>query len=161
MKKIIAIAIVAVTVGITSFLLTTVEAGSITKVSPASFGDACKNVKFQFKNNHSSANTILIFKVEYYNRANGKWQTEEISNGPGIGNGHFNCRYNTTCTTLGDNLRDSEGEQITKVRFIYQFRKADGRWSDNITSRTFEPASPVCNANKTYGNSQGWTIGEL
>lgn len=42
-------------------------------------GDACKNIKFKVTNKHDSGETILIKKVKYFNKANGKWQTEVVN----------------------------------------------------------------------------------
>lgn len=119
--------------------------GSAVKAAPAFFGDACKNVKFSVKNQHNSGGQIEIREVQYYNKANGKWQTEQVSNK--IAN------QNQVVTTNGDDLKDSEGEQITKVKFKYKY-KGTGRganWSDEIVSNEFVPGSPVCNAGRTYG----------
>jgi hypothetical protein len=157
MKKLtftIAIAI-AITLGI--FGLTTLP--TATKVEAASvkagiffFGDNCKNVKFSAKNQHAQNGQIEIRKVTYYNKANGKWQTEDLPN--------LVVNQGSTFTTDGDDLSDSEGEQITKVKFIYRW-KSDGRnanWSGDVTSKEFVPSATVCNANRTYGNSS-WIIG--
>ena len=133
-----------------------VEANSETEPNLSVRGDACRNVKFQFKNNHRSGRTVDIVEVEYFNRANGRWQTENIKGNNGDS---FYCPFGDTCTTRGDDLRDSEGEQITKIRFHFKFA-VPGGWSDKIVSRQFEPVAPVCNANKTYGDGQNWTIGE-
>jgi len=126
-------------------------------------GDACKNVKFKVHNKHDSEAAILIKKVEYYNKANGKWQSEVVNQGfyfdtsgklqmiP-LEKGHgLYCKYDQTCVTGGDNLRDSEGEALTKVRFVYQYW-ASGKWSGEVTGSAKEPDSTKCVANKTYTN---------
>jgi hypothetical protein len=118
---------------------------SVVKAAPTIFGDACKNVKFSVKNQHNSGGQIEIREVQYYNKANGKWQTEQVSNK--IAN------QNQVVTTNGDDLKDSEGEQITKVKFKYKY-KGTGRganWSDEILSSEFVPGSTTCNANRSYG----------
>ena len=165
MKNIVATTIIALVIGITSFLPTnfdtTVQAHSVAASNSPLLGDACRNVKFKFKNNHSSRDVIDVRDVEYFNRANGKWQTEDLKNRPGMAG--FMCGFGETCTTEAEDLRDSEGEQITKIRFHFKFKQA-GRnltsWSEKVVSSIFEPESPVCNANKVFGNGKGWTIGE-
>lgn len=109
------------------------------------FGDACQNVKFKVKNQHNSGGQIEIRQVEYFNKANGKWQVEDIPNQI--------INQGATFTTNGDDLKDSEGEQITKIKYRYKY-KGTGRganWSDEIVSDEFVPSSPVCNAGRTYG----------
>lgn len=111
--------------------------------------DACKNVKFQIKNQR--AVTIRIFKVEYLNKANNKVQTEDIQNIE-VAPGH-------TVTTNGDNLRDSEGENLTNFVFFFNDREADGQWSRNdIHTQNKLPVTQQCSADKTYKGSPVWTI---
>jgi hypothetical protein len=109
------------------------------------FGDACKNVKFKVKNQHNSGGQIEIRQVEYFNKANGKWQVEDIPNQV--------INQGATFTTNGDDLKDSEGEQITKIKYRYKYKPtgAGANWSDEIVSNEFVPSSPVCNAGRTYG----------
>jgi len=116
-------------------------------------GDACKNVKFQFTNKHNSGGTIEVHQIKYFNKANGTWQTEDVK--------HFECPQSHTCTTTGDNLRDSEGEQLTKFRLVYRYKgpKQTDNWSDEVEGGIKEPDNPTCNANKTYpGGNHSWTI---
>lgn len=144
MKKTMTIIAIAVAVGIAAF--SALKANTITTVQAAPlFGDACQNVKFAVKNQHNSGGQIEIRQVEYYNKANGKWQTEDIPNQI--------INQGATFTTNGDDLKDSEGEQITKIKYRYKY-KGTGRganWSDEIVSNEFVPSSPVCNAGRTYG----------
>jgi hypothetical protein len=113
--------------------------------------DACRNVKFKFTNKHDSGKSITVLKVKYFNKANGKWQTEDIANEV--------CAQGATCTTNGDNLRDAEGEDLTKFRFIYKYTEQDGDLSDEVEGGDKVPDNPTCNANRTYGpGSDGWTI---
>jgi hypothetical protein len=113
--------------------------------------DACKNVKFKFTNNHDSGKSITVLRVKYFNKANGQWQTEDIANKV--------CAQGATCTTGGDNLRDSEGEDLTKFRFIYKYTEKDGDLSDEVEGGDKVPDNPTCNANRTYGpGTGGWTI---
>jgi hypothetical protein len=116
-------------------------------------GDACKNVKFKYTNKHNSGGIIEVRQVKYFNKANGVWQTEDVS--------HFDCAQGKTCTTTGDNLADSEGEDLTKIRFIYRYKgpKSTDNWSDDVEGGDKIPDNPTCVANKTYGpGDDGWTI---
>jgi hypothetical protein len=116
-------------------------------------GDACKNVKFKFTNKHDSGGTIEVHQIKYFNKANGAWQTEDLKD--------IDCRQDKTCTTLGDNLRDSEGEDLTKIRFVYRYKgpKTTDNWSDYVEGGEKIPDNPTCFANKTYGpGSNGWAI---
>lgn len=144
MKKTMTIIAIAIAVGIAAF--SALKTNTITTAHAAPwFGDACKNVKFTVKNQHNSGGQIEIRQVEYYNKANGKWQTEDIPNQI--------INQGATFTTNGDDLKDSEGEQITKIKYRYKY-KGTGRganWSDEIVSDEFVPSSPVCNAGRTYG----------
>ncbi|MEK7725207.1 MAG: hypothetical protein AAB336_12705 [Acidobacteriota bacterium] len=154
MKKIILTIAFALAVGLVGINFDgnqgVVKANSI-EPSPMFLGDACRNVKFAFKNKHSENGQITLTKVSYYNRANGRWQTEQVTNAV--------VNQNASYTTSGDNLSDSEGEDITKVKFHYKWKSNVGgaRWSTEVVSSVFEPASPQCVANRTYGGSQ-WEI---
>lgn len=130
----------------------------------AEAGDACKNVKFKFTNKHNSGRTIQVVKVKYFNRDNGKWQTEDVRN--------EYCSQGYTCVTNGDNLRDSEGVDLTKVRFLYKYELTRSEydssgavvgtttsWTANIEGGDKIPTNPTCWANRTYGpGTKGWTI---
>jgi len=116
-------------------------------------GDACKNVKFRFTNKHNSGGMIEVHQIKYFNKANGAWQTEDLKD--------LDCGQGKTCTTLGDNLRDSEGEDLTKIRFIYRYKgpNSTDNWSDYVEGGDKVPDNPTCFADKTYGpGSNGWTI---
>ena len=145
MKKTMTIFAIAIGIATFSALQFDTQITPNVKAAAPLFGDACKNVKFSVKNQHNSGGRIEIRTVEYYNKANGKWQTEQIAN--------KEAAYGATVTTNGDNLRDSEGEQITKIKFRYKYLPTGrgANWSDEITSETFETSQPVCNANRTYG----------
>ena len=115
-----------------------------------SAGDACKDVKFQFKNQRSAR--IKVYKVEYFNAANGKTQTEQL-------NPEEECPSNTTCTTSGDNLRDSEGGDLRHFVFYFNDQEADGDWSkDNIKTQWKEPVTQKYSAGMTYKGGSVWTI---
>lgn len=147
MKKTMTIFAIAIAIGIATFSALQFDTQITTNVKAAApfFGDACKNVKFSVKNQHNSGGRIEIREVQYFNKANGKWQTEQVSN--------KEAAQGATVTTNGDDLRDSEGEQITKVKFKYKFLPTGrgANWSDEIVSAEFVPSSPTCNANRTYG----------
>jgi hypothetical protein len=132
---------------------TTVTPSATVQAAAPVFGDACKDVKFKFTNQHNSGGEIEVRQVKYYNKANGKWQNEDVNN--------VNCRQGKTCTTNGDNLSDSEGEQLTKIKFVYKYKPTGNgaNWSDEVESAEFAPNNATCNAGKTYGpGSQGFVI---
>ncbi len=155
MKKIILT--IAIAVGMSVFGLTfsttetKVEASS-TETSNFNFGDACKNVTFSGINKHNQNGEIKLKAVKVYNRASGVWHTIDLPGKIYNQGQHF--------TTKANNIPDSEGEDLTKVKFVYQW-KGKGRgaaWSNEVNSTEFNPASPTCNANKSFGNNS-WTIG--
>src|SRR3954471_17957741 len=104
MKKIILTIAIGLAVGILGLTFlrseTKVQASSV-EANNFVFGDACKDVKFMVKNEHSKNGDIEIRGVKYFNKANGKWQTEDIPN-------HV-INQGSTYTTSGDDLKDSEG----------------------------------------------------
>src|SRR5277367_1014451 len=73
--------------------------------------DTCTNVKFKFTNKHNSGGIIELHQIKYFNKANGQWKTEGLKD--------LSCGQGHTCTTSGDNLTDSEGEELTKFHFVY------------------------------------------
>ena len=134
----------------------------------AAGGDACKNVKFKVTNKHDSGEKILITKVKYFNKANGKWQTEVVNQNLTYEPANFPipidkedglvCNQGATCTTNGNNLRDAEGEDLTKFRFVYKYEAA-GKWSGEVEGGDKVPENPTCHADKTYGaGKNNWTI---
>lgn len=100
-------------------------------------GDACRNVKFSFTNQKNHAVTVV--KVKYFNQANNKLQTEGIRN--------VQCAAGATCVTRGDNLRDSEGEDLT--RFVFVLKNEGGENQHDTNPKV--PSNPKCSADKTYG----------
>jgi len=148
----IALILGALTISLPKFK-SNVQANPVANPMAVSFGDACQNVRFKFTNKHHSGGKIRFQRIRYYNKANGNWQTEDVNNA--------DCNQNATCTTTGNNLRDSEGEDLTKFRLVYKYLPtgAGANWSDEVESGDLAPTNPVCNANKTYGpGSQGWVI---
>jgi hypothetical protein len=128
-----------------------VQATPVASPAGGTFGDACRNVTFKFKNEHNSGGKIKFQRIKYFNQANGDWQTEDVNN--------VECNQGATCATNGNNLRDSEGERLTKFRLIYKYLPtgAGANWSDEVESGVFEPNTPTCNANRQYGGSH-WVI---
>lgn len=122
--------------------------------SSGGLGDACKNISFQVKNDHSG--TIYLNKVKYFNRNSGKWKTEDVK--------EVTCLFGTTCTVGGlDDLADAKDDDITKVTFFYSTYELKKnpyarQRSESKESKVFTPASPKCTEGKIYGAGQGWTI---
>ena len=150
-----------------SFITATLLAAALPGLALA--GDACKNVKFKITNKHDSGNKILLKRVEYFNKANGKWQSEVVNQSwhVGVPDGPnqivapplekepgLECAHGDTCTTGGDDLRDAEGEQITKFRFIYKYWAA-GKWSGEVDGGVKETVDSTCFANKVYAGANG------
>jgi hypothetical protein len=129
------------------------QANPVAKAAAVPLGDACQNVSFKFTNRHRSGGQIKFQRVQYKNRANGNWQTEDVNN--------VVCNQGATCTTSNNNLRDSEGEDLTRFRLVYKYKGtgAAANWSDEVSSVELTPTNPTCRANKTYGpGSEGWVI---
>jgi hypothetical protein len=155
MKKVtmtIIFALAMSVIGLTFLTTETKVAASSTETGNFFFGDACKNVTFSGKNLHNQNGQIKMKAVKVYNRASGNWYTIDLP-GKVYGQGQ-------EFTTQANNIPDSEGEDLTKVKFVYQW-KGKGRgatWSTEVNSKEFNPASPTCNANKSFGGSN-WEIG--
>ncbi len=130
-----------------------VRANPAAETASVPVGDACRNISFKFTNQLSSGGQIKFQRIKFRNKATGNWYTENVNN--------MTCNHGKTCTTSGNNLRDSEGEDLTKFILVYRFKSpgAAANWSDEVESVVFEPTNPTCNANRTYGpGSQGWVI---
>jgi hypothetical protein len=100
-------------------------------------GDACRNVHFRLVNQKDHA--ITVTAVKYFNRANNRQQTESIRN--------VQCAAGATCTTLGDNLRDAEGEDLTRFIFVLKNEGGENRHDTGVKV----PRNPQCNADGVYG----------
>ncbi len=112
------------------------------------FGDSCRNVKFEVKNGRDGF--IQLTKAKFYNQDENRWQTEQLPS--------TICSRGQICKTNGDDLRDSEGDDITKVVFEYKTRlHSNDNWSGPIESQEFRPDDTPCREGRKYGNS-GWTI---
>ena len=110
--------------------------------------DSCRNISFIVRNGRNVA--IKIKKVKYYNRNEGRWQTEDLKYGNSV------CEPGSSCYPGGlEDLRDSEGDDITAIIFLYE----DVNDSTMRESPKFVPSAPTCRAGKEYGFGQGWTIG--
>ncbi len=118
--------------------------------------DACKNVKFQFQNTRSNGEIIRAQKIEYHQKVKNKWRTELTNFSAG------ECPNGSICSTQGDNLADSKGVEIDKVKLHFQWKsnKPGANWSDTIVSsvKTVPSSEQVCTENKYYGGSE-WKIG--
>jgi hypothetical protein len=120
--------------------------------SAAFAGDACKNVKFQYKNMRKEA--IVVYKVEYFNRANGKVQTEDVKNDQcngTLGDGTF-------CTTNPNNLRDSEGENLTDFVFYFFVNDPLHVGVKEFHTQPKKPLNETCIADRFYAGSPTWEI---
>lgn len=104
---------------------------------------SCRNVSFKFKN--SRAREIEIRSVKYYNRNENRWQTENVPN--------TTCRPGQTCSFGREDLRDSRGDDITKLRFLFH----DNYTREDLESAEFNPSSPTCTDEKVFGYGQAWT----
>jgi hypothetical protein len=106
-------------------------------VTMAQAGDACRNVKFSLTNQKDHA--ITVVQVKYFNQANNRFQTESLRN--------LTCAAGATCTTRGDNLRDAEGENLTRFIFVLKNEGGENRHETGVKVSN----NPSCNADKTYG----------
>jgi hypothetical protein len=134
-----------------------VKANPVAKPAAPQFGsDLCKNVKFQFKNTRSNGEIIRAQKIEFHKKVKDQWRTELTNFSIG------ECPNGSTCTTQGDNLADSKGVEIDKVKLHFQWKsnKAGSNWSDTIEStiKNVSASEQVCTENKYYGGSS-WKIG--
>jgi len=135
------------------------KANPVAKPAAPQIGpDACKNVKFQFKNTRNNGEIIRAQKIEYHQLVKNNWRTELVA----FSNSNGECPNGSTCTTKGDSLADSKGVQIDKVKLHFQWKsnKAGANWSDTIEStiKTVPSSEQVCTENKYYGGSE-WIIG--
>ena len=125
-------------------------------------GDSCADVSFVVWNKTGNSSNVLsrsdvkIDKVKYYNRNSGKWKTEEVNN--------VTCEPGQKCTVGPDTLADADGEDITKIIFVYKTHSAAdpgfslGEWSGPFESKTFVPTDARCRPGKVYGTGATWSI---
>jgi hypothetical protein len=122
----------------------------VTGSSAAFAGDACKNVKLIYKNMRPEA--IWVYKIDYYNRTNAKVQTEDVQNEQCNGGGQL-------CITNGDNLRDSEGQDLTNFVFHFFINDQLHIGSEYFHSQPKLPGGGErCVANKVYSGTPTWEI---
>ncbi len=111
----------------------------------------CKNVKFEFTNKDTKSDKIRVVKIKYYDTTDKKWRTEVVKN--------TECAYLSTCTTKGDGLGYVENENVTPIRFIYQWLKfpwqTSGKWSANVEGGNKTPKYAKCVKNKVYRKAPG------
>ena len=125
-------------------------------------GDSCADVTFVVWNKTGDSSNLLsrydvkIDKVKYYNRNSGKWKTEAVNN--------VTCGPDQKCTVGPDTLADADGEDITKIIFVYKTHAAAdpgfalGEWSGPYESKTFVPTDARCRPAKVYGLGAEWAI---
>jgi hypothetical protein len=115
--------------------------------------DVCKNVKVQVKNNRAATIKITSFDYDRDVAANNP-KHEDI-------NPDLVCQSRDTCKTNGDDLADSEGENLTNFVFFFNEIKPDGDVSkDDYYTQPKVPDDKRCTANRTYGKPgvNAWTI---
>jgi|KBSSwiStaDraftv2_1062776.scaffolds.fasta_scaffold340221_3 hypothetical protein len=113
--------------------------------------DKCRNVRFRVTNEHSTGKKILITAVKYHDVVNNKQVTKGIAN--------VECKIHETCYTSEKDLKDVEGTNINNIRFVYKYKEQDTDWSDEVTSKAFDPNNASCRADRTYGpEPQGFVI---
>src|SRR3954465_14609525 len=110
-------------------------------------GDACKRVKIQFKNERNTR--IKVTKVDYFNTTNNKIQTEHLT---------LECPSGSTWPWSGQDLRDAEGEPLTRFVFYFNDQEKDGGWSKvDIKTQPKIPANQTCSADRLYSGDPVWT----
>lgn len=120
-----------------SFSAVMVAALFAISATAAHAGDACRNIRFSLVNQKD--HPITVMAVKYFNRANNRLQTEAIRN--------IRCPARGTCITNGDNLRDAEGEDLTRFFFVLKNEGGENRHDTGAKI----PRNPQCNADSVYG----------
>lgn len=130
-----------------------VQATSVAPPAAVTFADPCTNVKVRFKNQHYSGGQIKYQRIKFLNHDSGNWYTEDVNN--------LICNQGDLCSTTGNNLRDSEGENLTKFQLIYKYKGpgSAANWSGEVISPVFSvtAGNERCTANRTYGGPS-WTV---
>lgn len=130
-----------------------VKANPVAAPAATSFADPCTNVKVRFKNQHYAGGQIKFQRVKFFNHDSGNWYTEDVNN--------LTCNQGDLCSTTGNNLRDSEGENLTKFQLIYKYKGpgSAANWSGEVISPQFSvtTGNERCTANRTYGGPS-WTV---
>jgi hypothetical protein len=130
-----------------------VKANPVAPSAALTFADPCTNVKARFKNQHYSGGQIKFQRIKFYNHDSGNWYTEDVNN--------LICNQDQLCTTAGNNLRDSEGENLTKFQLIYKYKGpgSAANWSGEVISPVFSvtAGNERCTANKMYGGPS-WAV---
>jgi hypothetical protein len=112
--------------------------------------DTCKNVKFtianNFKDSGSAKRTIRVKKIEYFNDHSNDWKTEDVKN--------FEIKYGKKRTTKGDNLSNILGEDVSKIKVIFDYKEGDDQYSkDGNSGEIAMPGDRDCKADKTFPTS--------
>jgi hypothetical protein len=134
-------------------LKSAVKANPVAPPAALTVVDPCTNVKARFKNQHYAGGQIKFQRIKFYNRDSGNWYTEDVNN--------LICDQGQLCTTAGNNLRDSEGEDLTKFQLIYKYKGpgSAANWSGEVISPVFSvtAGNERCTANKMYGGPS-WAV---
>lgn len=136
--------IATATLAITALFVGDITKANVDNEVSIEMMDSCKNVSFVVWNVGSGP--VEMKKVKYYNKHDGKWRTEDVQN--------TNCPVNQQCTFGWDNIQKAEGEELTKIVFIFKDKKT----GTTFESRDFIPESPRCVRDKTYGFGMHWEI---
>lgn len=105
--------------------------------------DACKDVKFEFKNDYDER--IRVTKIKFYNSHANKTQTEVVKK--------KECAAGHTCKTGGDKLANADDAPINQIRAIYEEKEKDGSWSKPFMSSNWlnlAGQDRVCKDKKVY-----------
>lgn len=113
-------------------------------VTSSAYAASCKNVTWEITNTHNREDSIRLLKVKYY--VGDKWKTEDIKN--------IDCKFNTTCQTLGDNLAGQLDEHLDKFRFVYKYKESKG-WSKEVEGGDKYPEKTKCIEDRTYMSASG------
>jgi len=119
--------------------------------------DQCRNIHFQFVNQHQTGKTIRVEGVEYLNVVNNRRVT--VSFVP------LDCDYNATCRVPkggwpGLDLKDIEGNDIKDIKFVYREKDRQGNFMEPWSrgAGPFNDRHKECRADRTYGEKSTFAI---
>jgi len=138
-------------------LRSNVQAEPVASPAAPQLGDnACKDVKFAFKNSLNGDLLIQAKKVEFtLSGRNGSFGEDvafDIDKTDKNGKGE--CPKGKTCYTKGDNLNQADGRDLLNVTlyFWYKGTKGSDNWSDLVHSTFPVTGNKQCSGKgKTYG----------